>query len=174
MFKRIKLRIIKGRKLKPFEVAKVLQEHEDKIALISGDDVTELADIKALKETIGDEDSGLVKDVNGIKTTIGDSNSGLVKDAADLDARVEVLEAFFSHDLSFTVDDGTDPVQGAVVTIEGKTGTTGSAGGCTIEDILEGSHTVAVTADGFEDYSDTISVTSDDTSFTISLTAASP
>ena len=76
--------------------------------------------------------------------------------------------------MSFTVDDGTDPVQGAVVTIEGKTGTTGSAGGCTIESILEGSHTVAVAADGFEDYSDTISVTSDDTSFTISLTAVSP
>lgn len=37
MFERIKLRIIKGRQLKPFAVANVLQDHEDRIkALESG------------------------------------------------------------------------------------------------------------------------------------------
>ena len=153
MFESIKLKIIKGRKLLPFEVAKVLQEHEDKLSAISGDDVTELADIAALKETVGDADSGLVKDT------------------ASLKSKVAALEAYFTHELSFTVNDGTDPIQGATVTIEGKTGTTGSAGGCTIDGILEGSHTV--TADGYTDATETISVTSDDTSFTISLSAIS-
>ena len=152
MFERIKMRIIKGRRLKPFAVAEVLQEHEDKLSAISGDDVTELADIAALKETIGDADSGLVKDT------------------ASLKSKVAVLEAYFTHELSFTVNDGTDPIQGATVTIEGKTGTTGSAGGCTIEGILEGSHTVTVTKEGFTEYTDTITVSEESTSFTVSLT----
>lgn len=68
MFKRIKLRIIKGRQLLPFEVAKVLQEHEDKLTAIAGTDTTELADIGALKTTVGNADSGLVKDVNTLKS----------------------------------------------------------------------------------------------------------
>lgn len=154
MFERIKMRIIKGRQLKPFAVAEVLQEHEDKLSAISGDDVTELADIAALKETVGDADSGLVKDT------------------ASLKSKVAVLEAYFTHELSFTVNDGTDPIQGATVTIEGKTGTTGSAGGCTIEGILEGSHTVTVTAEGYTDATETITVDAEHTSFTISLTTA--
>ena len=156
MFKSIKLRIIKGRQLLPFAVAKVLQEHEDKLSAISGDDVTELADIAALKETVGDADSGLVKDT------------------ASLKSRVAALEAYFAHELSFTVNDGTDPIQGATVTIEGKTGTTGSAGGCTIEGILEGSHTVTVTKEGFTEYTDTITVSAESTSFTVSLVADNP
>lgn len=151
MFKSIKLRIIKGRQLLPFEVAKVLQEHEDKLSTISGDDVTELADIAALKETVGDADSGLVKDI------------------ASLKSKVAALEAYFTHELSFTVNDGTDPIQGATVTIEGKTGTTGSAGGCTIDGILEGSHTVTVTADGHSTKTETITVDAEHTSFTISF-----
>ena len=156
LFKSIKLRIIKGRQLLPFAVAKVLQEHEDKLSAISGDDVTELADIAALKETVGDADSGLVKDT------------------ASLKSKVAALEAYFTHELSFTVNEGTDPIQGATVTIEGKTGTTGSAGGCTIEGILEGSHTVTVTADGYTDATETITVDAEHTSFTISLTAGEP
>jgi hypothetical protein len=72
--------------------------------------------------------------------------------------------------LSFTVTDGENPVQGAVVTVEGKTATTGSSGGCTIKKIVDGEHTVTVTADGFEDYTDTIT-SGETTSFTIELTA---
>lgn len=34
MFKRIKLLVIKGRQLKPFMVAKVLQDHEDRLAAL--------------------------------------------------------------------------------------------------------------------------------------------
>ena len=137
MFKKIKLRVIKGRQLLPFAVAKVLQEHEDRLGTLEGQ-----------------------------------TDSDTVYDDTSLASRVSALEALVSHDVSFTVNDSSDPVQGAVVTLAGKTGTTGSAGGCSIASIIEGTYTVTVVADGFEDYSDSITVTSSDTSFTISLTAA--
>ena len=41
MFKRIKMRIIQGRKLKPFVVANVLQEHEDRIAALEASSSSE-------------------------------------------------------------------------------------------------------------------------------------
>jgi hypothetical protein len=77
------------------------------------------------------------------------------------------------HNIKFTVTDGENPVSGATVTIGTKTATTGAAGGCTIKYVTDGTHTVAVTADGFEDYSDSIT-TGETTSFTITLTAETP
>ena len=77
------------------------------------------------------------------------------------------------HNIKFTVTDGENPVAGATVTLGTKTGTTGAAGGCTIKGVTDGSYTVTVTADGFEDYTDTIS-TGETTSFTITLTAETP
>ena len=52
-----------------------------------------------------------------------------------------------------SVTDGTDPIEGATVTLidseeEEYTGTTGSAGGCTIKDVPEGTYTVTATATG--------------------------
>lgn len=44
MFKSIKLRIIKGRQLLPFEVAKVLQEHEDRIAALEAESSSDEGD----------------------------------------------------------------------------------------------------------------------------------
>lgn len=77
-----------------------------------------------------------------------------------------------TRNISFKIDDGTDPVENATVTIGAKSGTTGSAGGCTLTDIPDGDNTVTVTAEGFVDYTDTITVSADDTEFTISLTAS--
>ena len=77
------------------------------------------------------------------------------------------------HNIKFTVTDGENPVSGAVVAIGTKTATTGAAGGCTIKGVTDGSHTVEVTADGFEDYTDSIT-TGSTTSFTITLTAETP
>lgn len=71
--------------------------------------------------------------------------------------------------LNFTVNDGTNPVSGATVTISETTGTTGSAGGCSLTNILDGEHTVTVTKEGYEEYTDTIIVSEDNTSFTITL-----
>lgn len=76
------------------------------------------------------------------------------------------------RNISFTVSDGTNPVQSACVTIGSTQNRTGSAGGCTLQNIADGEQTVTVTADGFEDYTDTITVSEDSTSFTITLTPA--
>ena len=79
-----------------------------------------------------------------------------------------------TQDLSFTINDGTDPIEGATVTIGAKTGTTGAAGGCTIKDIEEGSVSVEVAKEGYTTKTETITVDSTHTSFTISLSASSP
>lgn len=78
-----------------------------------------------------------------------------------------------TRDLSFTINDGTDPIKGATVTIGAKTGTTGDAGGCTIKDIEEGSVSVEVAKEGYTTKTETITVDSTHTSFTISLSASS-
>lgn len=77
------------------------------------------------------------------------------------------------RDLSFTINDGTDPIKGATVTIGAKTGTTGDVGGCTIKDIEEGSVSVEVAKEGYTTKTETITVDSTHTSFTISLSAIS-
>ena len=75
--------------------------------------------------------------------------------------------------ISVSVSDGTDPVQGASVTIGGNTGTTGSAGGCTVSGVTVGDGvTVTVTCEGYEDYTATEDITSETTSLSITLTAS--
>ena len=80
--------------------------------------------------------------------------------------------------LSFTItDDGDEPtaISGAKVTVDNKkTGTTGAQGGCTVSSVGDGAHSVKVTAEGYEDYTDTVTSDSTHTSFTIQLTAVTP
>lgn len=167
MFESIKLRIISGRKLKPFQTAAVLQDHEDRLSAIEGGSVT------GSESTEG----SLLYRVKALETILGDTDDDTVYDDAVLAQRISALEDKFRRDLSFTVKDSEstpNPIEGAVVTVTtGKTGTTGSAGGCTITGVLDGSYTISITADGFEDYSDTIVVDESHTSFNISLTAVS-
>ena len=132
MFKSIKLKIIKGRKLLPFATAKVLQDHEDRIKALENDSPAPSPD----PEPTPDPEP-------------------------------------VTRDLSFTVNDGTDPIEGATVTIGTKTGTTGSAGGCTINGVEEGEGiSVEVAATGYTTKTETITVDAEHTSFTISLTTA--
>lgn len=74
--------------------------------------------------------------------------------------------------ISFTINDGTNAIEGASVVIGETTKTTGSAGGCTFNDIADGSVSVSVSAVGYTTKSETISVDSTHTSFPISLVAA--
>lgn len=74
------------------------------------------------------------------------------------------------RNISFSVSDGTNPVQNATVSIGSTTGTTGSAGGCTLQNITDGEQTVTVTATGFNNYTGTITVSENNTSFPITLT----
>lgn len=69
------------------------------------------------------------------------------------------------------MNNGTGSVEGATVAIGDVTGTTGRAGGCSLQNISDGEHTVTVTKEGYEDYTNTITVSEESTSFTVSLTA---
>ena len=112
----------------------------------------------------------------GIIKYLYDQVEGNESGDEDLAKRVEHLESLSTSTVSFTVkdDQGTPAaVSGAKVTLNGKTGTTGSGGGCNIQGILWGTYTVTVTKTGFEDYSDDITVDGSHTSFNISLTTAS-
>ena len=65
--------------------------------------------VNDLDTTVGDADAGLVKDVNDLKTTVGDSVSGLVKDVTDLQSDVSDLEnAFKEYTGTFEAD--ADPI----------------------------------------------------------------
>ena len=167
-FEKIKLNIIRGRKLLAFPTAKIIQDHEDRLKAIEGGSMT------GSESTEG----SLVYRVKALETILGDTDDDTVYNDAVLDARISALEDKFRRDLSFTVkDSAAEPaaVEGAVVTVTtGKTGTTGSAGGCSITGVLDGTYTISVVADGFEDYSDEIVVDESHTSFNISLTAVTP
>lgn len=73
--------------------------------------------------------------------------------------------------ISFTVNDGTAPIEGASVVIDDVTKTTGSAGGCTFNDIADGSVSVEVSKTGYVTKTETITVSADNTAFTITLVA---
>ena len=76
-----------------------------------------------------------------------------------------------TQDISFTINDGTDPIQGASVKIGSETKTTGSEGGCSFTGIEEGTVSVEVSKEGYTTKTESISVDSEHTSFTISLVA---
>lgn len=71
----IRRRILNKGELIKEQFIRTLQDHEDRIAAVEGGEAGETADISALKTTVGDEDSGLVKDVADINAIIGDENT---------------------------------------------------------------------------------------------------
>ncbi|MGN0176644.1 MAG: carboxypeptidase-like regulatory domain-containing protein [Methanobrevibacter sp.] len=76
-----------------------------------------------------------------------------------------------TRNVSISVNDGSNPVSGASVKIGSDTKTTGSAGGCSFK-LADGDYQVTVSADGFTTKTESITVSSEATSFTISLTSA--
>ena len=78
-------------------------------------------------------------------------------------------------DINVTVTDGTNAVQGATVTIGGKScaNGTGSTGGCTVKDVAVGTGVaVSVTCEGYETYTATADITTETTTMSITLTAS--
>ena len=76
-----------------------------------------------------------------------------------------------TRNVNFVINDGTDAIQGATVTIGEATGTTGSAGGCTLQNVADGENSVTITAEGYTSKTETITVSENDTTFTFSLEA---
>ncbi len=80
--------------------------------------------------------------------------------------------------IAVSVTDGTDAIGGVSVQIEDTTdstkkftGTTGNAGGCTLSNVPLGSYTVSATKEGYNNYSDSLTVTDETTSLSIEMTA---
>lgn len=86
-------------------------------------------------------------------------------------SEVEEQDTPITRNISFTINDGTDPIEGASVIIDGTNKTTGSAGGCSFNDIAEGTVSVEISKEGFVTKTEEITVSEENTSFTISLTS---
>ena len=130
------------------------------------------------KSTTTDSDGeATFEDIDNGTYTLTVSKAGYTTETKTVvvagDVSVDV-ELAVTRTISFTVNDGTDAVQGAEVVIDGDTAgkkTTGSSGGCTAT-LTDGEHAVVITATGFEDKTETITTDSTHTSFTISLTTS--
>ena len=82
-----------------------------------------------------------------------------------------------TKNVSVSVNNGTDPVEGAVVTLTdistGKTYTgngTGSAGGCTISNVPYGTYSYSATCTGYENFESTSNFTVNDESGALTIT----
>lgn len=76
-----------------------------------------------------------------------------------------------TENISITVQDSEEqPVSGANVSIGQISSNTGAAGGCTLQNVPVGAQTIIVTKEGYQEYTDTINVNSNNNSFTITLT----
>lgn len=73
--------------------------------------------------------------------------------------------------IKVTVKDAqsNNAIEGATVTIGEVTGTTGSAGGCTLRDVLTGEQTVTISHELYEPFSQTLTVRVDSTSETFKI-----
>lgn len=82
------------------------------------------------------------------------------------------------ENVSVSVTDSTSStgIESATVTLTGAdeqeySGTTGSAGGCTIQNVPHGEYTVNATAAGYEEYTGSFTVSSTSKNLSISMTA---
>lgn len=96
----------------------------------------------------------------------------LTVESADIEVTLEEIETV---DITVTVTDGSDPIQDVVVTVvdDEITATTGSAGGCTLTAVPTGVKTITATKEGYTEYSDEVTVTSETSTLSITLTAES-
>ena len=74
--------------------------------------------------------------------------------------------------ITITVDDGTNPIEGATVTIGETTKTTDASGECTFTDMTYDDYSAEVSAEGYTTKTETVQFRSNHKSFTISLSAA--
>lgn len=80
-----------------------------------------------------------------------------------------------TRDVSVSVTDGTDPLENVDVILEDTeenqfTGRTGSAGGCTIRNVPEGTYNVVASLNGYQEYESTLTVSEDSNTLAIILT----
>lgn len=132
-----------------------------KLRIIKGRQLNPFATAKVLQEH---EDRLNALESNSSESTGSDSNSSNSPGSTNTATPT-------TRDISITVDNGTGAIEGATVNIGNIYGTTGSAGGCTLKGVADGEQTIEVIAEGYGDYEDTITVSADNTSFTVTMTA---
>ena len=78
-----------------------------------------------------------------------------------------------TYNISVSVSDGTDPLENVDVTLSDTentyTGKTGSAGGCTISNVPEGTYNVTANKAGYKEYVATVNVSENNTNLTITM-----
>lgn len=79
-----------------------------------------------------------------------------------------------TRDISITVNDGTDPISGASVVIGETTKTTNDSGVASFTGVTEGTVSATISKDGYTSKTESLSVDSTHTSFTVSLVAVTP
>lgn len=121
--------------------------------------------------TTGDDGKVSFEDVPLTETSITVTKSGFADYTGTISSGTVNITMTAIRNISFTIDDGNDPIEGASVVIGETTKTTGSAGGCTFNDITDGEHLVEISKEGYTTKTETITVSEDSTSFTISLEA---
>ena len=97
-------------------------------------------------------------------------------DTYQMDSEDDFMEIILTKlivvgDVKVTVTDGDNPIGNASVLITDTdfTGTTGSAGGCTIRDVPVGVYTIEASKDGYITSLEDLTVTEEETSITITL-----
>ena len=80
-----------------------------------------------------------------------------------------------TRNISCSVTDGTNPLENVDAVLEDAdetqyTGKTGSAGGCTISNVPEGTYSVAASKTGYKVYTGNITVNEETTTLNITLT----
>lgn len=109
---------------------------------------------------------------------IGEFKDGIITGIGDGTPITEGNPETPTTDVTVTVTDGTDAIEGAVVTLTDNSDNeystsdsgTGSAGGATITAVPYGSYSVTATKNGYTDYESTSNVTIDADNHSISIT----
>lgn len=121
-------------------------------------------------------ESNLTTAVNSLKSDVADLKERMT--AAEeyiksLNAKIDELspeEEPAKYTISITVKNASsEPIEGATVTIGETDKTTGSAGGCTFSDIAAGDYSISVSANNYAEYTGSITVSEESTSFNIQM-----
>ncbi len=88
----------------------------------------------------------------------------------DQDVTENVTMPLSTYALTFTVTDGTDPIEGATVTANGTDIVTNVDGEAIFADLLPATYDYTVIADGYEDYTGSVDVVDQDVSETVEMT----
>ena len=161
----VKMKAYDGQKI-GHDIDRIMMNYRAQIIELSGNEVS--VDFNSIDTNI----------VSGVYHTyvyyadeeVKEAVKGAVEEAEE--AAEDEEETPTTRDISFTINDGSTGISGATVKVGSDTKTTGSAGGCTFSGVADGSYSVEVSATGYTTKTESITVSSANTSFTISLTAS--